>query len=466
MKNRRVLLIDLNQRPVYAKAKVRAATHFYPSLCLATLAASCLKNGHLVRIFDMNLSENTGEKLVRILKRESPDLVGITFTTPFFSEMKRVAQLVKKNLPSALLVAGGAHASFYPKETLENSALDLVVVGEGDFALPEILSGKSLEKIKGICFKKNGQIKKTKTRELIANLDSLPYPAWGLHDLPRYKITTFVARANPVGWMETSRGCVYGCVYCCKAVFGRTFRPKSAKRVVDEIEYMLKNGFKEIHIGDDCFSYDIKRAEEICGKILARGLKFFWSMESGLRVDCVNQKLLQKMKQAGCYRVWFGIESGSQRIIRNIKKGINLNQVRQAVKWAKKAGLEVAGFFMIALPGEKVEDIEKTIQLATNLDLDIAKMTVTIPLPATPLYDELEKQGRIKTKNWSLFNPYMPAYQLYDHDNLDWVTIEKYFSLFYRQFYLNPRFLKNRLASAIKNRTLISDIKIALKTKW
>lgn len=465
-KNKKIILINLSQRPIYEPVKIKEGAIYSPVLSLATLAASCLKAGHKVKIFDMNLPGDDEKKLAKFVKKYSPDFAGITFTTPLFPEMVRIAQIIKEKLPSCLVLGGGAHTSSFPQQTLKDSPLDLVIVGEGDFTLPEILSGKRWNNIAGICFKANGQIKKTRPREFIADLDSLPYPAWQLYDLSCYRTSALLTRANPAGWIETSRGCIYGCVYCNKSVFGRTFRVKSAKRVVDEMEYMLKIGFKEIHIADDCFTNDMKRAEEICDRILERGLKFPWATVAGIRVDKVSQRLLKKMKEAGCYRVYFGIESGSQKVLNNIKKGINLKQVRQAVRWAKKAGLETFGFFMIALPGEKVKDIKKTIKFATSLDLDIAKMSVTIPLPATPLYDELKRQGRIKAKDWSEFNLYLPASTVYDHPTLDWETVDQYFSLFYRRFYFNPRFLLKRFVFAIKNRTLISDIKTVLRTKW
>jgi anaerobic magnesium-protoporphyrin IX monomethyl ester cyclase len=211
---------------------------------------------------------------------------------------------------------------------------------------------------------------------------------------------------------------------------------------------------------------DFDRAEAICDLIIKKGLKFPWATVNGIRVNRVSKKLLKKMKQAGCYRVYFGIESGSQPILNNIKKGINLKQVRQAVKWANEAGLETFGFFMIALPGETETDIKKTIKLATSLDLSMAKMSITTPLPATELFEDLEKKGKIKTKDWGEYNLYLPARKIYDHPNLDWETIDKYYGLFYRRFYLNPRFLTRRLGFAIKNKTLLTDLKAALQTKW
>lgn len=462
----RLLLVNPNQHSLYEEVKIKEGALYSPVLSLATLSSTCLADNHQVKIFDMNISTNDEKKLTRLLKKYKPEFVGITFTTPLFPEMVRIAQIIKKKLPSAKIVGGGPHASSFPQETLKDSPLDLVVMGEGDFTLPEILSGKPWSNIAGICYKKGKRIKQTQPRSLIKNLDVLPYPAWKLYDLSAYQTSALMTRAKPAGWIETSRGCPYGCVYCNKSVFGRVFRPKNACRVVDEMESMLNAGFKEVHIADDSFTLDLKRAEKICDLIIARGLRFPWATVNGIRVNRVSQRLLKKMKKAGCYRVYFGIESGSQKILNNIKKGINLHQVRQAVKWAKKAGLETFGFFMIALPGETEKDIQKTIKLATSLGLDMAKMSVTIPLPATPLFDELEKQGKIKAQNWGEYNLYLSASTVYDHPTLDWETVDRYYALFYRQFYFNPRFLAKRFLFALKNKTLISDIKSALKTKW
>lgn len=465
-RQKKILLINLNQRPLYEPVKIKQGAIYSPSLALATLAGSCLKAKCKAKIFDMNLPENNEKELSRILKTFSPSFVGITFTTPLFSEMVRVAQISRKKLPGCFILGGGAHASSFPEQTLRESPLDLVVIGEGDFTLPEILSRKSWKKIDGVCFKQKGEIKKTKPRKLISDLDVLPYPAWQLYNLARYQTTPLLATNNPVGWIETSRGCIYGCVYCNKSVFGRTFRVKSAQRIINEIKYMLNIGFKEIHIADDNFSSDMRRAEEVCDLIIKNKLRFPWATVTGIRVDKVSLELLQKMKKAGCYRVYFGIESGSQKVLNMIRKGINLRQIHQAVKWAKKVGLETFGFFMIALPGETVSDIKKTIKLAINLELDMAKMSITVPLPATPLYNELKRQGKIKTKNWSQYNLYLPASAVYDHPTLDWKTVEKYYSLFYRKFYFNPKFLLKRFLFAVKKKTLISDIKMALKTRW
>ena len=172
------------------------------------------------------------------------------------------------------------------------------------------------------------------------------------------------------------------------------------------------------------------------------------------------------MKQAGCYRIHIGIESGNQGILNRIKKGITLEQVKNAVKWAKEARLDVGGYFMIGLPGDTEETMQQTIDFARSLNLDLAKISVCIPLPATELFNDLNKRGLIKTYDWANFNFYTPASTIYNHENLSWEIIQKYSEKFYRKVYLNPRYILNRFKKSIRDGTIIDDIKLALSIKW
>jgi radical SAM superfamily enzyme YgiQ (UPF0313 family) len=229
---------------------------------------------------------------------------------------------------------------------------------------------------------------------------------------------------------------------------------------------MLDLGFKEIHISDDCFNTDMERAKEICRLIIKAGLKFPWSTISGIRVDKVDKELLSLMRKAGCYRVVFGLESGDERILKNINKGITLAQAAFAVKTAKEAGLEVLGYLMIGLPGETEESMRKTIDFALTLDLDIAKMAITVPLPSTPLYNEWLKEGFIKEAAWSKFNLNTIPVELYDHPTLAWDKIEREYKRFYRAFYLRPSYILKRFIYSVKNRRLISNLRHFINTNW
>ncbi|MCG2724746.1 MAG: B12-binding domain-containing radical SAM protein [Elusimicrobia bacterium] len=460
-----ILLVNPSYKSVYRDSKVKEGIPMSPVLSLAAIAAN-LRKSHNVKIFDANLFKNPYEELKNEIIRFSPAYVAITFTTPLYDEMRKISDMAKAINPKIITIGGGAHASGLPYDTLNNSSLDIIVVGEGDFTLAEIINGKGLGEIDGIFYKKDGKILKNSERTFVKDLDLLPFPAWDLFDIEKYAASELLARKTPAGWIETSRGCVFKCAYCNKSVFGNAFRTKSVKRVIEEMEYMLKLGFKEIHLADDAFTTDIKRAKEICREIIKRGLDFPWAPVTGIRIDGVDKELLELMKKAGCYRVYYGIESGNQKVLDGIGKGIKLDQIRKVVKISKEVGLEVFGFFMIALPGDTECSIRDTINFAKELDLDMAKMSVTIPLPATKLYEEWNKQGKIKMNVWSKFNLYSIPKDIFEHPNLAWPVIEKYYRKFYISFYFRPAFIVKYIIKSLKRGSLLHDIKCLLNTKW
>jgi anaerobic magnesium-protoporphyrin IX monomethyl ester cyclase len=294
----------------------------------------------------------------------------------------------------------------------------------------------------------------------------MPYPAWELFDLQRYEHSRLSARKNPVGLVETSRGCAFQCNFCNKLIFGSTYRAKDPARVVDEIEYMLKCGFNEIHIIDDSFTQDIARAKEICSEIIRRDLKFSWSLFSGVRADMVDLEFFTLAKRAGCWLSGFGVETGDQRILERINKKTTLAQTEMAVKLAKKAGIDTFGFFILGLAGETEESMKNTIAFAKRLPLDIAKFDICIPYPGTPYYQELESEGRIRSKDWSKYICHQTEEPLFDHPNLAWAAIEKYYKKAFREFYLRPAYVARRFARSLRTGDLLHDLSYFLRSKW
>jgi len=462
--NSKVLLVyPHSAMEVFKKTKVAIAVPQMPNLSLAVLASSLLDFGHDVRILDLGISKNPIKDLASELKSFSPDYVGVTFSTPIFYQMVEIIERVKSYDSSIVTIGGGPHTSALPEQTLRDSKLDIAVVGEGEYSLLDVVSGKPLKSIDGVCFKKGKKTFLNPRRELIKDLSSLPFPAWDLFDIKKYKTSGLTSRKNPVGPIETSRGCPFGCTYCSKSVFGRTFRTKSVERIVDEIEYMLDCGFKEIHVMDDGFSNDMKRAKDVCDEIIRRGLEFPWNLINGIRVDRVDRELLIKMKKAGCYRASFGVESGDQNILNKINKGVTLGKVREAFKLAKETGIETLAFFMIALPGDTEETVKKSIAFAKELEADIVKVSITMPFPGTPLFCEWDSAGLIKTKNWSKYYYHMPD-AVYDHPSMDWKTIYRYYNLFYREVYFDPKFLIRKFLKDTKNGRILLDVFYFLKT--
>lgn len=462
---KRVLFILPASQELYSKAKVKVAVSENPSLTFAVLAAPLVEAGHEVEILDLDMTNQPATELEQRLDEFSPDYVGITCTTPLFYKMKYIASLVKMHDPNIVVVVGGPHPSSLPESTLADSNSDIVCVGEGDITMTEIVAGADWSSIRGIWYKGDGKVIANPSREYITDLDQFPLPAWNLFDLKRYRTPRLSCRRNPVGAMEASRGCVFGCTYCNKNIFGRTFRMKSPQRVVDEMEYMLNIGFKEIHIIDDAFTTDLEKAKQICDLIKRRGLSFPWKLCNGIRVDRVDREFLEKAYDAGCYGIAFGIESGEQTLLDNINKGTTLEQARKVLKWTKEIGIETLAFFMIGLPGETEETMQKTIDFAKELDPDYAKTSILLPLPGTPLYHSFEQHGYIKSKDWSLYNQHDPS-GVYDHPNLSWKTIHRYYDLFYRRFYIRPKFLWKQIKRDAFSVNLLHDVVDFLKTRW
>lgn len=465
----RIILINPDYYDdIFSGSKARAAiSRGTMALGLASIAPMLMNSGHKVRILNLNISNGIDNLLLRTLQDFKPDFVGITATTPLIFKAYKIASTVKALNSRITVVVGGPHASALPETVLRESQIDCVVKGEGDYVFNTIVENGLSAAIPNIYYKDKDEIIQSDIQnEFIQDLDSLPFPAYELFEIQNYRQPKISSRREPLGYLETSRGCYGRCIFCNKNIHGSKVRMKSPGRVVDEIERMLSLGFGEIHIIDDIFTANMERAYHICEEILTRGLRFPWYPRGGIRVDRVNLALLKIMKRAGCYRIPFGIESGSQRILDFTKKKITLEQAEAAVKLAKAAGLETECYFMLGLPTETEEDIKKSIEFAIKLNPDYAKFAITIPLPGTPMFETMSLKGQIKTNDWEKFNFSLPPKDLYEHDILSWDTIEFYYNSSHRRFYLRPEYILKMIFKTIRNRTFWGHFTAFLKTRW
>lgn len=454
----RVMLVGLPSRKlVYLETNVRVGAPSYPCLTLATLAGHLIDK-YQVKIVDLDLVSNAWTELKRQIRSFKPDIVAISAKTPSYPAAVELMSKVKKTYPKITIIIGGVHATICQKEVLRAGCFDIVVVGEADFALPTILSKKNLNNFKGkIYYDKKSPVK---------NLDDLPLPAWELFDLNKYQNSRLSCRQNPSGLLETSRGCAYRCNFCCKDIFGTNYRMKSPKRVVDEMAYMFKCGFREIHIADDSFTQDIGRAKEICREIIKRKLNFPWSLINGVRVNFVDREFFRLAKKAGCWQVGFGIESGDQRVLNKVGKGTKLIEILRAVKQAEEEGIETFGFFILGLLGETEKSMAKTIKFAKSLPLSTAKFDLCIPYPGTSYYKLLETQGRILSREWSAYRLHQIEKPLFKHQNLSWETIGRYYQRAFKEFYFRPSYVWQRLKRDLRQGDLLHDLGYLLKSRW
>ncbi|NOZ24383.1 MAG: radical SAM protein [Planctomycetes bacterium] len=450
---------------IYEKIDRRAGTMQNPTVTFATVAAPLIEAGHQVEVVDLDVYPSPLKTLKRRLDRLEPHIVGLTAVTPLYANLLRIAKLVREWRPDVSLVAGGVHITLFPEAAVEEAGLDMAVIGEGDFTLRDVLDSKDPLDTPGVCLRDDGEVIHTSPRPLIQDLDSLGMPAWRLYDIRRYHATHLLEIRSPGGLIETSRGCPFGCTYCDKTTFGRTFRAKSVGRTIAEIEHMLRVGFREIHVVDECFTMDMERAKEICREIIRRGLRFPWSA-FGVRVDRLDNELMALLKRSGCHQLGFGVETGNAEVMKRIRKRITLDQVRRATGLAHRHGIETLGYFMLGLPGDTEATMQDTVRFAVDSGLDLAKFSITVPFPGSPLYRELEASKAIKSRDWRLYSQHNVYENVYDHPNADWGAIIRSYKRAHRHFYFRPVFIAKRMVKSALDGNLFRDMFCGAATRW
>jgi radical SAM superfamily enzyme YgiQ (UPF0313 family) len=403
------------------------------------------------------------KQTIERIRLSSPHIIGITCMTFNLIDVINLLKEFKRFFPHIHLVVGGPHVNIFPKETLSLPYVDVVVNGEGEEVFPEVayrlLNNISLDNLKGVGYKKSGEIFLNPERAVIKDLDGLTFPD---RDLPFGNYFTVINKENKTAIMLSSRGCPYQCIYCDRPAMGKNFRARSAENVIKEVEECLSLGVKEIMFFDDTFTLNRQRVIDICNLINERQLKFNWSARA--RVDTVDLELLMLMKKAGCWRISYGIESGNDRILKILKKGISLDKIRWAIKNTKKVGIDILGDFIIGSPEESKEDILRTVDLAISLDLDYAQFTIMSLFPATEIYQMALKRDLISADVWQEFalNPKPDFNTPVWTESLTQKELEELLIIAYRRFYRRPKyFLK-----IIKRIRTLRELFIKAKIGW
>jgi anaerobic magnesium-protoporphyrin IX monomethyl ester cyclase len=435
------------------------STRKYPALGLGYIAAILEKKGYTVRYVDMFASSISVQELQAMLRNDPPKYVGITTDFATINPAKEIARVLKRLDPSCKVIVGGCNLGIYPDEIMQSSYFDVGVVGEGDLTIIDLMdaleSGRVLDSVKGIVFKKDKEIIKTPPREHVRDLDSLPFPA--RHLMPLKEYTSSVSKHGHLTTMLSSRGCPFNCLFCVR---DHDYRERSIKNVVDEIGHIVNDfHIEEIYIFDPTFTANKKRVIAICKEIIKRKIDVTWVTET--RVDCVSLDLLRWMKRAGCTRVQYGVESVDPGILKELRKNITLKQIYNAFKWTKRSGLEILASFMIGSPGDTVESILRTINTAVKLNPDYAVFTITTIFPGTDLHDRAVDDKIIDPEEWKSFmrgeSPTIPT-PIYTTAEFDRTRLVSFLKYAYRRFYLRPSYVLKRILKIRSFYELVNNI--------
>ncbi len=425
---------------------------------LAVIAACLEKAGVEVRVLDTSAEVLTPGQLKEFIASGNYDYIGITATTFIITDALAIARICRETSPEAKIIFGGVHPTIFPEEVLSNDFVDLVVRGEGEEAVTDLLSKKP-EEIPGLSYKKDGKVFHNPVRPFVKDLDSLPMPAYHLFPVEKYHPALGGYRRLPSISMITSRGCPGQCTFCYKDMFGRTVRSRSPESLYAEILLLKKNyGIKEIVFYDDTFTVYKDRVLAFCELLIREKADISWSCMS--RIDFINGEMLTAMKKAGCHQICYGVESGDETILKNIKKPLSFKRTEEVCALTRKAGMSLRLSFMLGNPGETEASMQKTIQLALRLDPDIVQFNITTPYPGSAMFDWAKEKGYLNTYNWQ---DYDLSHMVMDLPTVDRATVEKYYSMAYKKFYLRPRYILRRALKTLTPSELLLNGKALLR---
>lgn len=423
-----------------------------PPLGLLYLTSYLQKYGdHEIKICDARLKEMSYDGIEENIRREKPDLVGITAFSMESVEAHEIAKRSKSVFPEVKVIVGGPYATSDYMQALEDPNIDIAMIGEAEksfFQLVEVLEKEEdWTDVRELAYRHNGELRKTEMREFLDNLDELPYPAWDAVDLEEYFNHKSTRKRNAFNQhqatsrvlsMQTTRGCPYRCSYCHN-LFGKKLRKRSVENVIGELRLMKDNyGTTEVEFIDDIFNLDIVRAKQIFRRIVEEDFNFKISFPNGLRSDRFDDELLDLFKAGGVFRLVFAIETANPRLQKLIKKNLKLEKARQNIALAAKRGFSLGGFFMIGFLDETEEECWNTINFALESELHTAAFFVVTPFPNTELWQQALDLGYNLEADYECYQKVSANISKVSNERLEEIR-----KIAFRKFYLNPRRLYN-----------------------
>jgi len=454
MKNTKILLIIPPNSLEERYGKLKFVGTMYPSMGLAAIAAIAERAGYPVKIIDCEALNYSYEDLEKEIKLLRPDVIGIQTFCNTINRALEIGKIVKEKInPEIKIILGGVQATLFPEEYIKNKHVDFIVIGEGEIVFENLLNAlenkqTDFSNILGLVWKKNNEPIINPQEKLIENLDILPFPARHFFDLTKY-FPSAQLRGKKTFHIITSRGCPFNCGFCsCHKTFGRSYRFMSADRVISEIKYLIKNyNIDGLHFYDDTLTVNKTRIIELCNKMIKEKINLPWACFT--RVDCVDEEILEKMAEAGCYQIFYGVEAGNQRMLNVMNKGITIEQIKRAFEWTKKYKIEALASFIIGAPTETLDDTKQSLEFAKEIKADFAHWEIYTPHPGTNLYKIAVENGTLLTTDLNKYSPWSDE-PVYVTNGRTIKELKKTKEWVYRQFYMRPLFILKRLRNLLR----------------
>lgn len=423
-----------------------------PDIGMGYLLAALRNKGHEVFYFDGTAEKYTPEQFEAMLREVKPDFVGFKIYSLAIGTVNKFFRIAKDVNPNIVTMGGGPHPSILGHRAMKHLPLmDYAFQGEAEFSLPKLIEALEkdgpLEDIAGLIYRADEGIK-SNPRYFHKNIEDFGRPAWDLVDPNKYESQSQVFfLKHPVSApIVTSRGCPFPCDFCgVKHISGTKFRTRSPEDIIDELLFLKKNfGIKEFSIWDDIFNLDKKHVANVCNALIENNLKMDWTIPQGIRVNNLDREILELMKRAGCYTIGIGIESGSPKILDDMKKHLTVEQIEEKVRLISSTGIKVAGFFIIGYPTEEVSDIEKTIKFACSLPLGRALFHIYKPNPGSEAYKKLEEQGLDDGIDFETFS--LDVASVSTTTGITPEELKAFHQKAYKKFYMRPGYMLKILA--------------------
>ena len=432
--------------PPQASSKYKFLGVVAPSLGIGYMAAVLEEHGYDVDVLDASALELTYDEIGEEILKRNPDIVSISALTPTIGVALDSADKIKQVKPDTVVVLGGYHPTFEFKSVLEEPSVDVVVRGEGEYTFLDLVRtiemGGDLANVEGLAFhdENDSSLVVTPDRPVIMDLDELPFPAFHLFPMEKYKILNITTN---VATIITTRGCPMKCSFCSSAALhGDHLRRRSYQNVCDEIEVRLREqNIDTIAFMDDTFTLNKKFVRDFCAEIKRRNLKFWWGCTS--RVDTLDEELLETMKEAGCITIFIGVESADQQMLEKMNKNITLSKTENAFRLARKVGIRTIASCVIGMPEDTKKSIANTIAFVKKLNPNYALYSLATPYPGTRFYNETFKKNLIQIKDWSKFTLLDPVLKTVDVSSKELRSIQKKAFI---KFYLRPGYLAKQVS--------------------